>query len=96
MLIDTYCSMSTIKISKNTRVVLSSLQQDNESVDKIINDLFDNVADGLNDDFTLGYININLSKETMNRIKSFKAYDSETYEHILLRALNLYMGSINR
>ena len=85
--------MKTIRISKNTRTVLDNISEDKESVDKVVNRLLDSVADGLDGDFTVGYININLEESTMKRIKSFKAYPSETYEHILLRALNLYMSS---
>lgn len=88
--------MKTVKISKNTRVALGNIRMDEESIDMIVNRLLDTVCDDLDSDFTVGYININLNEDTMERIKSFKAYPTETYEHILLRALNLYMGSNHR
>lgn len=88
--------MSTIKIPANTRAVLYEIGEDKESMDRIINRLLDIVEDDLVDDFIVGYSNINISKDTLVRIKSFKAYDSETYSHILHRALNLYMSRDNK
>ena len=83
-------SMRTIKIKRNTRDALRVVASDNESVDKVINRLLDDYGDDLrNTTFPVGSTNVDVSADTMDRIKSFKLSEHESYDSILNRLLSV-------
>ena len=81
--------MVTVKIARDVRELLRDYAVDGESVDMTVNRLLDDVEECLNSDVDFGKdsININVSRDTMVRIKSFKVRDDEPYGRILHRAL---------
>ena len=78
--------MSSIKISQTLARELKNYGDG--TYEEIINHLLDEVADELTEDQQYcGVTTIGISEETKNRIKSFKKKHSESYESILVRAL---------
>ena len=84
--------MKTVGITKELREKLRNFEDDGESTDEAINRLLDIVEPYMSEDVTFdrGTTNINLSSETMMRIKSFQIREKESYGRILKRALYLY------
>ena len=81
--------MVTITITRDVRELLREYALDGESVEATVNRLLDDTMDYLDSDmvFGNGSVNINLSRNTMKRIKSYKIRDGEPYGRILHRAL---------
>ena len=83
--------MTSVKVTRKVRNGLKKHRKDKESVDATVNRLLDMLdddivsCDGVYKDNT----NINLSKDTMMRIKQFRAYKYESYNDILARILSL-------
>ena len=84
--------VKSVKIHKDTRMMLRNVRNDYELVDTTINRILDTVEDSLNDstEELYGFTNINLPEETLKRIKSLGFSDKEPYDSILKRALHLY------
>lgn len=82
--------MHTIKISRKVYVELKKYSEGKESMDKTVNRLLSDVGSELDKDSSddWGYININLSKSTMECVKSFQLREQESYDSILSRALD--------
>ena len=83
--------MTTIKITREVRLLLEDYKVDGESMEVAVNRLLDEVMDELGTDMVFGggSTNINVSRDTMRRIKSFSVRDGESYGRILHRALLL-------
>lgn len=82
--------MTTIKISRALRKDLHEFSNYDETMDDTVNRLLDLTESDLkNDEIIEGFTNINLSKDTLERINSFKKSSSDSYEKILLKALVL-------
>lgn len=83
--------MTSVKVTRKVRNGLKKHRKDKESVDTTVNRLLDLLdddiisCDGVYKDNT----NINLSKNTMERVKGFRAYKYESYNDILARILSL-------
>ena len=76
--------MVTIKIPREVRILLDEYSVDGESVEDTVNRLLDDVSDNMV--FDGGSININVSRDTMKRIKSYGTSGNESYGRILNRA----------
>lgn len=83
--------MVTIKITREVRFLLEEYKADGESMNVTVNRLLDEVEDSMGSDMVLGdgSTNINVDRDTMSRIKSFRVRDNESYGRILHRALLL-------
>lgn len=83
--------MTTVKITKSLRKDLHEYSHYDETMDDTVNRLLDTVEDDLmnHEEVIEGFTNINLSKDTLERIKSFKKSSSDSYEKILCRAFML-------
>ena len=82
--------MVTIMINRDVKSLLDEYKDDGESMDEAVNRLLDDVeSDLMMQESNKGSININLSRESMNRIKSYSIRDNEPYGRILFRALLL-------
>lgn len=81
--------MVTVKIPVIIRELLREYSVDGESVEDTINRLLDDVSDNMNNSkySNSNSININISHDTMDRIKSLKITDNESYGKILHRAI---------
>ena len=81
--------MTTIKITNEVRQKLNEFKEDGESVEDTVNRLLDLTESDLNQDMSFGggSTNINLSNNTMKRIKTFQVRNNESYGRILHRAL---------
>ena len=80
----------TIKIRRDTRELLRDVPQ--RSVDDCINFVLDSVELDLMDSHVLfGSINVDVQDETLERLKSFRVYEHESYDSVLQRALSIYM-----
>lgn len=83
--------MHNIKITRALRKDLYEFSEYDETMDETINRLLDSVEKDLaSDEVIEGFTNINVSKDTMDRIKSFKKSSSDSYDKILSKAINLY------
>ena len=80
--------MVTIKITRGVRALLREYSRDGESVDATINRLLDDASDYMSEDMVFGdgSTNVNVSRDTMKRIKSYSVSDNESYGRILNRA----------
>ena len=78
--------MSTVKIYKTQRKMLYDYEEYGETVDDTINRLLDeaDLPEPTPDTVT----NLNVSKDTLDRLKSFKM-DGETLQDVIVRALNV-------
>ena len=84
--------VKNIKIKRDTREILRECQEGKESVDAVINRVLDKVeSDMINSHVLFGSTNVDVSKDTMERLKCLKVYDHESYDAVLRRALSLYM-----
>lgn len=82
--------MVTIMINNEIKSLLDLYKVDGESFDDAVNRLLDDVgSDMVIEESNRGSININVSRDTMKRIKSYGVRDNESYGRILLRALLL-------
>lgn len=83
--------MTTIKITKKVREDLRVFENDDETVEDAVNRLLDIAEPYLSEDMVFGdgSTNINLSSDTMNRIKSFQVRKNESYGRVLQRALTI-------
>ena len=82
--------MVTIKIADDVKSLLNEYKLDDESFDDAVNRLLDDVGSDMSMQVSnRSTININVSRDTMKRIKSFKVRENEPYTWILLRALLL-------
>lgn len=82
--------MVTIMINRDVKSLLDEYKNDKESTDDAVNRLLDEVDSDLKmQEYKKGSININISRESMARIKSYKIRDDEPYGRILFRALLL-------
>ncbi len=83
--------MVTIKVGSMVHKLLSEYKSDDESMEDAVIRLLDCVSDDMDKDmeFGDGSVNINVSRDTMSRIKSYKVRDNESYGRILHRALVL-------
>ena len=81
--------MTTVKIGKKVREELRVFEKEEESVEDAVNRLLDLAEPYLSEDMVFGdgSTNINLSSETMKRIKSYQVRKNESYGRILQRAL---------
>ena len=80
--------MVTIKIADDIKLLLNEYKLDDESFDDAVNRLLDDVGSDMSmQESNRGSININVSRDTMKRIKSYRIRDNEPYGRILLRAL---------
>jgi len=87
--------MTTIKITRDVRGLLKEYSMSDETVDDTVNRLLDEVESCMDIDmvFGNGSTNINVSPDTMERIKSFRVNENESYGRILHRALCLSLYS---
>ena len=82
--------MVTIMINRDVKSLLDEYKNDKESTDDAVNRLLDEVgSDLMMQESNNGSININISRDSMARIKSYKIRDNEPYGRILFRALLL-------
>ena len=82
--------MVTIGIPIEVKLLLDEYKLDDESFDDAVNRLLADVGSDMDGQKSnRSYININLSRDTMEMVKSFRIRDNEPYGRILLRALLL-------
>ena len=82
--------MVTISIPNEVKLLLNEYKLDDESFDDAVNRLLDDVESDIGDGASVrSYININVNRTTMERIKSYSIRDNEPYGRIILRALLL-------
>lgn len=83
--------MVTVKIKREVKVLLDDFKMIDESMDSAVNRLLDLVEEDMGSDmiFGGGSTNINLSRDTMRRVKDCGVHDRESYGRILHRALIL-------
>ena len=82
--------MVTVTIAYDIKSLLNEYKLDDETFDDAVNRLLDDVGSDMNmQESNKSSINVNVSQDTMERIKSYSIRDNEPYGRILLRALLL-------
>ena len=78
-------------VTRDIRELIRDYARDDETVDQTINRLLDTVHEHMSTNIVneRSSVNINIKRDTMTRIKSFRIRDNESYGNILLRALVL-------
>ena len=81
--------MTTIQVTKETREMIREYDENNESVDAILNRLFDEseIPSVTYDDRRSSKTNIHMSDATFERLKQFKLYATESHSDTLMRLL---------
>ena len=83
--------MTTVKVTRDVRNLLKNYREGKESVDATVNRLLDLVEEDMGscNGVYKDTVNINLSKDTMERVKGLRVYKYESYNDILVRVLSL-------
>lgn len=82
--------MVTVKVHREVKYLLEEYKNDGESMDAVVNRLLDEVSSDMdNAESNRSSININLTRDTMERLKSYSIRENEPYGRILHRALLL-------
>ena len=79
------CSMKTVKITKHTRSMINDYSKEGETVKDALNRLMDESLPPTKEDRTP--TNINMDEDTLERLKKYKAYETESHSDTILRLL---------
>lgn len=78
--------MKNIRIAKNVKSEIDDFRIDGENVDSALNRLFEIVEDN-RFDVDDGATSVKISDENVSKLKSHKAYATESYSSVILRLL---------
>ena len=79
------CYMKTVKVTNHTRNMIKEYSLENETVNNALNRLMDESQPLTKEDRTK--TNINLDDNTLERLKMYKAYDTESHSDTIMRLL---------